>query len=166
MTERIDAYRPDGQRAGVTFVRGEPIPEGLLHPVVEVLVQHTDGTFLLMERAPEKPEYPGFWEAGAGGSVTAGERFEEAVRRELLEETGLEAENLRELSRNVYPDHRLMIVSYRCDYSGDKEAVTLQAGETSDFRWLNRASLAAVLDSGAIIPPQAARLRENRVLEM
>ena len=165
MIERVDGYRPDGTRAGVTFVRGEPIPVGLLHPVVEVAVRHADGTFLLMRRDLDKPGFPGCWEAGASGSVLAGEGFEAAARRELLEETGLIPENLVEISRNAYgaPDF-LYMVSYRCDYSGDKRAVRLQEGETIDFRWLSPSDMPALMATAEFVSPQAVRLRENGVL--
>ena len=45
-----DGYNIDGSLAGVDLVRGEKIPDGLYHLVCEVLVQHTDGDFLLMKR--------------------------------------------------------------------------------------------------------------------
>ena len=41
--ETWDAYYADGTPAGRDLVRGEAIPEGLFHLVVEVTVRHADG---------------------------------------------------------------------------------------------------------------------------
>ncbi len=54
-----DAYYADTTLAGRDLVRGEPIPEGLHHLVSEILVRHTDGDYLLMQRDPRKPNYGG-----------------------------------------------------------------------------------------------------------
>ena len=55
-----DGYLENGDLAGVDLIRGEEIPEGLFHMVCEVLVRHTDGTYLLMQRDLEKETHPGF----------------------------------------------------------------------------------------------------------
>ena len=53
-----DAYDSDYNIIdGMTLIRGEEssIPDGVYHLVCHVLVKHTDGTFLLMQRDPRKP---------------------------------------------------------------------------------------------------------------
>ena len=59
---------------GMTLVRGDEafIPEGVYHLVCDIIVKHTDGTYLLMQRDPRK-HYPLMWEASAGGSALKGE---------------------------------------------------------------------------------------------
>ena len=56
-----------GERTGQLLIRGEPIPEGLYHIVVEVLAVHQDGSVLLTRRDYNKGGYPGLWESSAGG---------------------------------------------------------------------------------------------------
>ena len=46
--ELWDAYDENENIVG-ELVRGEPIPTGLYHLVSEVLVKHTDGSYLLMQ---------------------------------------------------------------------------------------------------------------------
>ena len=71
--ELWDAYDENFRRVeGVSLVRGEPIPAGAYHLVCDVLVRHTDGSYLLMRRDPRK-HYGGLWEATAGGSALQGE---------------------------------------------------------------------------------------------
>ena len=83
-----DAYLADGTLAGCDLVRGEPIPKGLYHLVSEILVRHTDGDYLLMQRDTAKPNYGGWFEASAGGSALQGEDSLACALRELREETG------------------------------------------------------------------------------
>ena len=89
--ELWDAYDRELNKLGVTLVRGEEVPDGMYHLVSEVIVKHTDGEFLLMQRAPTK-HFGGMWEATAGGSALCGESPLDCARRELLEETGLSGE--------------------------------------------------------------------------
>ena len=92
-----DAYRADGSLAGCDLVRGEPIPPGLFHLVSEVLVRHTDGGYLLMQRDWRKEKYGGMFDATAGGSALKGETPLQAALRELREETGIIADGLTPL---------------------------------------------------------------------
>ena len=70
---------------GVTLVRGEEetIPEGVYHLVVDILVKHKDGTYLLMQRDPNKSN-GSMWEASGGGSALTGETAYTAALRELI----------------------------------------------------------------------------------
>lgn len=70
-----DAERVDGSMRKVTEV------------AVGVLVQ-PDGAFLLTSRPEGKP-YAGYWEF-PGGKLEPGESVEQALRRELMEELGIE----------------------------------------------------------------------------
>ena len=102
--ELWDAYTRDFEKQpGVTLVRGEAIPEGLYHLVSDVLVQHADGDFLLMQRDPRKP-FGGLWEATAGGSALRGENPLACAHRELLEETGVSTDTLTEVGRVIGKD--------------------------------------------------------------
>lgn len=96
--ELWDLYDRKGNRTGEVWERRHgnflEIPMGRYQLVSDVLVQHRDGTFLLCKRHTSKDVYPGYWEAGAGGSALQGENAEECARRELFEETGLTVEKL------------------------------------------------------------------------
>lgn len=140
--EYWDAYDGNFRRIeGVSLVRGEDIPAGVYHLVCDVLVRHTDGSYLLMRRDPRK-HYGGLWEATAGGSALRGETPLDCARRELREETGIRAEELRELGR--VRSANTHYVEFLCETDWPKDRVTLQEGETVAYRWVSREELIAM----------------------
>ena len=140
--ELWDAYDENRQKLeGRSLIRGEPIPAGVYHLVCDILVRHTDGTFLLMQRDPRK-HFGGMWEATAGGSALQGEAPLEAAFRELREETGIEAKTLRELGWQS--SHDTHYCEFFCLTDCAKNAVILQEGETVAYRWVTADELLAM----------------------
>ncbi len=128
---------------GKSLIRGQEIPEGIYHLVCDVLVKHTDGTYLLMQRCREK-HFGGMWEASAGGSALKGETALQCAIRELREETGIREENMREVGRIVHPRHRSLYVEFVAVTDCKKDAVTLQPGETQAYRWATAQEILAM----------------------
>lgn len=77
---------------------------GLLHPVVLLFVFTPDGHLLLQKRSGIKKICPGLWDSTSGGHVAFGESKEVALRRETLEEIGLDlsCETLFYVGSNVH----------------------------------------------------------------
>jgi len=75
---------------------------------VAVVAAVRGGRVLVARRAADADHLPGVWEF-PGGKVESGETPESAARRELLEETGLVANDLEPLTTAVfdYPDRLL-----------------------------------------------------------
>lgn len=91
MLELWDAYDSSFNKLeNITLVRGKKIPDDLYHLVCEIIVRHTDDTYLLMQRDYRK-HLGGMWELTSGGSAIQGENQLECAIRELKEETGIEA---------------------------------------------------------------------------
>jgi 8-oxo-dGTP diphosphatase len=144
MAEFWDAYDRDFHRMdGVTLTRGKPLPPNVYHLVCDTAVRHADGTYLLMRRDLRKHR-GGLWELTAGGSALRGETPAACAARELREETGISAETLTEIGRAVQPERHSLYVEFLCAADCPKDAVTLQPGETMDFRWVRREELAAL----------------------
>lgn len=141
MAEIWDAYdNAFNKIKNVTLVRGEPIPDGMYHLVGEVIVKHIDGTYLIMQRDFKK-HYGGMWELTAGGSALLGETPLECAVRELREETGIETTKIMEIGRVVNDVHNSLYVEYLCVTDWEKNAVTLQEGETVNYKWVDKKSL-------------------------
>lgn len=88
-----------------------------------------------------RKRFGGMWEATAGGSALQGERPAECAARELLEETGIAAEQLTEVGRVVSETNRSIYVEFLCVTSCEKDSVRLQEGETTDYQWVSRDAL-------------------------
>lgn len=77
-------------------------------PCTTVILRNTDGQYLFVERAVEPKK--GYWDL-PGGFVEAGETFEQAAKRELKEELGIE---LKELSYtgSFYDEYDYQNITY------------------------------------------------------
>ncbi len=161
--ELWDLYDKEGNRTGETWERKhgnfQDIPEGRFHIVSDILVQHADGSFLLMHRDPDKDVYPGYWEASAGGSALLGETPEECARRELFEETGIKAEDFVLVNKVFREKSHSLVYSFITTVNCDKDAITLQEGETTDFRWVDAAGLIEYAESDLAIKSSVERYR-------
>jgi len=64
----------------------------LRHRSAHVLVFNTAGDLLIQKRGAHKDTYPLFWDVSVGGHVGPGESYDQAARREVQEELGLNGE--------------------------------------------------------------------------
>src|ERR1035438_2512704 len=86
-----------------------------------------ESNILLVERAKEPLK--GYWSI-PGGIVEAGEKLEDAVRREVQEETGLEIEPLAMFEiferimpdREARPEYHYVLIDYLCRVVGGQLA--------------------------------------------
>ena len=153
-----DGYYKDGTLAGVDLYRGKPVPEGLYHIVCEILVQHTDGDYLLMQRAWTKPAYAGYFESSAGGSALKGENPITCAKRELLEETGISSGKLEQIGHSI--SGNTIYYSFLCITDYPKDAITLQEGETIGYKWLATEEFIEFVNSDNMIGSQKMRYSE------
>lgn len=88
--ELWDIYDSNKQRTGRTMKRNDwCLKDGEYHLTVLGVIVRPDGRFLITQRVMTKAWAPGWWEV-SGGGVMAGEESEDAVKREILEETGID----------------------------------------------------------------------------
>jgi NAD+ diphosphatase len=114
-------------------------------PVVIMLAQH-DGK-VLVGRQSRFP--PGRFSALAG-YVEPGESLEEAVARELKEEAGVIASNVRYLASQPWPMSGALMMACLADAaSGD---IVLDPNELDEAMWVDRDGVAAALAEAASAP--------------
>lgn len=107
-----------------------------LDPAVIVLV--TDGERALLGRQPAWP--PGRYSTVAG-FVEPGESLEDAVAREVREETGVIVDEVVYHSSQPWPFPSSLMLGFTAHASGT--AIDLSDQELEDARWFTRAQLAA-----------------------
>lgn len=158
MAEYWDVYDSDRIPTGELFRRGDPLPDGVWHTVINAWVIREDGRFLLTKRDPRKP-WGLYWEC-TGGAVQAGEDTVLGSVREVMEEAGIDVSGLHPVlidskkQKNAYLD----IFAY---YVKGEPAVTLQEGETVDFRWVTAEEYYAMKEEGVLVPDYAFPMVEQ-----
>jgi NAD+ diphosphatase len=125
-------------------------------PVVIMLVIDRAGDRVLLGRQPSWP--PGRYSALAG-FVEPGESLEDAVAREVLEESGVEVTGARYVSSQPWPFPSSLMLGFEASYVGG--AVAAVDGELDDARWFTRAELTdAAAERGSLrLPPPLAIAR-------
>ena len=146
--ELLDIYDENRCLTGKTRPRGEPREPGEYSLVVCVWVYDGRGNLLLTRRAPEK-SFAGTWE-NSGGAAKAGEDSLTAVRRELWEETGIEAapEEFEYLSETR--DGSNFFDHYCLCRDIPLEQIKLLPGETDDVMWADFGTVHRLIDRRAI----------------
>jgi 8-oxo-dGTP diphosphatase len=105
------------------------------HPPIDVvagIVRRDDGRLLISQRMPEDT-LGGYWEF-PGGKVEPGEDLKVALRRELVEELGIDTEIGAEIHQIVhaYPDRDVRLFFYEARIiSGEPQKL-----EVADLRWV------------------------------
>ncbi len=92
MVELLEVHTASGEPTGIVKSRAAIHADGDWHMAAFVWIFDARGRALLQRRALDKDVWPGFWDASSAGHVQASEPIEEAARRELVEELGLELE--------------------------------------------------------------------------
>ena len=89
--EYWDIYDAEKKKTGKKMKRNDwCLKDDEYHLTVLGVIARKDGKFLITKRVMTKAWAPGWWEV-SGGAAMAGEESEEAVLREIKEETGLDA---------------------------------------------------------------------------
>ena len=158
--ELWDLY--DAQRIplGKTHIRGNDFEAGTYHQVIGVWTIHQSGKVLVTQRDWQKSVCPGKWE-NTGGSVLSGETVLEACVREVKEETGLSipSEAFRYLA--TIRTKEAFIDTYLAYTESDLSSVSLQAGETIHYQWLDLESLNALVYSDDFAKPIVRQYEAN-----
>lgn len=78
----------------------------ILHPVVHLHLFNSKGELYLQRRPSWKDIQPDKWDTACGGHIDLGENVEMALKREVMEELGVEVTNPEELGHYVFESSR------------------------------------------------------------
>ena len=135
----------DGGWSRRTPEGGELFPR--TDPAVIVLIEH-EGRVLLGSNT--------LWESGRfsllAGFVEAGETLEQAVAREVFEESGVRLGEVRYVASQPWPFPRSLMLGFRAGLAEDQDPADLRpdTSEISELRWFTREEVAS--------PPAGIRL--------
>ncbi len=105
-------------------------------PAVIMLV--TDGERVVLGR---QPQWPQGMHSVLAGFVEPGESLEEAVRREVMEEIGIEVEDVRYQSSQPWPFPASLMLGFTA--RANPKVLEVSRDELEDARWYARAELLA-----------------------
>lgn len=138
--ELWDIYDSNKQKTGRTMKRNDwCLKDGEYHLTVLGVIARPDGKFLITQRVMTKAWAPGWWEV-SGGAAMAGEESEDAVKREVLEETGLDVTDSK--GGYLFTYHRenpgegdnYFVDVYRFVMDFDESDVKIQEKEAAGFK--------------------------------
>lgn len=103
-------------------------------------------------------QFPGIMYSALAGFIEPGETIEEAVRREIFEETGIRTGNVRYVTSQPWPFPSSLMIG--CFTEALDDDIRIDENELADARWLDRATARALLAGepidGIRIPPRIA----------
>lgn len=156
--ERWDLYDDDRRPLGITGWRGDALPPGANHLIVEVWTVNSRGEVLLTLRDPQKPVYPNRWE-NTGGAVLAGENSLEGALRELREETGIRAFEGEMIFLGSYRIPHVFADVYLLHRDVEIGELIMQPGETVAAQWAAMSELMGMREREELAFPTEMRLR-------
>lgn len=115
-----------------------------IEPCIIVLITREDGKILLARHVQRNQDIY----ACIAGFMEAGETAEQAVRREIREETGIEVKNIRYFGSQSWPFPAQLMLGFTAEYAGGE--LSLQADEIADARWFDRDNCPASPRPGSI----------------
>ncbi len=130
-----------------------------LHPVVHLHVFY-DGKLLLQLRPMTKKIQPGKWDTAVGGHITAGEKIEDSLKREVWEEIGLKDFGARLIKRYIWRsnEEHEYVFSFRSENAGPFEPQN--RSEVDDLRFFSRKEIEEKMGKNIFTPNLEYELKE------
>ena len=166
-TEYMDIYNENKEKTGRIVDRKTPLKKGeFMMYVLAILEREEDGRILITQRSLDKKWAAGAWEIPGGGSK-AGETSLDAVKREVLEETGLDISACPDtqktpvfsyVNEDLERGDNYFVDIYHFVFAFDENDVTIEQSEAIDHKF-------ATLDEITELNEQSSFLHYRRLLQ-
>ena len=152
-----DIYDKNKQKTGRTMKRNDwCLKDDEYHLTVLGVIVRPDKKFLITKRVMTKAWAPGWWEV-SGGAVQAGEESADAVRREVLEETGLDVAGCKGgylfsyKRENPGEGDNYFVDVYKFIKDVKDEDVHVQTEEALGYRFVTKEEIEQIADKGEFL---------------
>lgn len=110
--------------------------------ITACVLLHHEGKALIGKRAETKQFFPGKWEL-PGGHVEWGETVEQSLKRELLEEFGIDIalEKIYHEFTWIGEDEHVIEVLYTAHLIDPNQKIIMNADELSDYKWITQSEI-------------------------
>jgi NAD+ diphosphatase len=129
-----------------------------INPAMIVLIHHRDDTgerCLLGRQAGWRPRVY----SAVSGYVEPGESAEDAVLREVMEETGIAVTDIRYFCSQPWPFSNSLMLGFHARAATTE--IRLNDEELEDARWFTRSEIPALLESGEMALPAAETIARH-----
>jgi NAD+ diphosphatase len=129
-----------------------------LDPAVIMLVTDPDDRCLLARNS----QWPQRRVSVLAGFVEPGESAEQAVAREVLEETGIAVSDVRYQGSQPWPMPHSLMLGFCADATGSLE-ITVDSHEIAEGRWFSRDDLKKCLNAGSVVLPSSVSIAHRLI---
>ncbi len=107
--------------------------DGLLHRSGMIFIVRSDGRILIQHRSASKETFPDCYDSSCSFHVTFGESYEDAAKRELLEEAGIQAP-LRYVGKFTHydPPENEIVAVFACT-TDDPVRISKEESSSAEF---------------------------------
>lgn len=152
MGELRDLYDFNSNLTGLTYHKGESIPDGYYPMVVMVVIRNSKGEFLMQKRVEAKG---GDWGV-TGGHPKSGESPIEGIITEVKEELGLDFSKEEFTLYNSGCDGKDCYKMYYVTKDIDLNDIVIQKEELTEVRWFTMEELNNMVKNNILNDDQVA----------
>ena len=142
MREKRDLYDINGNKTDLTYLKGDKVPDGYYPMVVMIVIQNSEGKFLMQKRVEEKGGDYGV----TGGHPKSGETPYEGIITEVKEELGIDISNNEIIEFDSGCDLKDCYKMYYTKMDLDLSKLNIQKEELSEVKWFSLEELQDMVD--------------------
>ena len=143
MREKRDLYDINGNKTDLTYFKGDKVPTGYYPMVVMIVIQNSEGKFLMQKRVEEKGGDYGV----TGGHPKSGETPYEGIITEVKEELGIDISNNEIIEFDSGCDLKDCYKMYYTKLDLDLSKLNIQKEELSEVKWFSLEELQDMVDN-------------------